>query len=396
MLSLKNARQQWAARQLQNAPFDTVPGGWSRSLGGVDPYLALHARCGCSRADVDAALADGRLWVVPGVRGCIWLVPAADMPLALAVSEAQAKKGMLRELNKLGCDEQTVRALAEAAHAHLSTHGPMTPVALGTALPQVVRFGDAGRKAGVTSNLPGALRLLEWSGRVRRRAKGGVLDTQAYSWEACALALDGPTEPVEQAIALLDRFLDWAAPASLAEFVAWSRLGKTVARQAVEALSPEQVEVEGLGPCLTRAPAPAVQGTFLLPAQDNLQSLRLNPGLLVDPLYHQVEVHTMGKLTATIGASKWIFQRLLVRDGEIVGLWAWDAVPGQVVADEFAPRSPGDARFADEVEPKMKTMADFITHQLGGRAKAVSIDSDAAQRRRVELVRSLRAPPQTG
>ena len=384
MLSLKNARQQWAARQLQSAPFASVPGGWARSLGGVDPYLALYARCGTSRADVDAALADDRLWVVPGVRGCIWLVPRADMPLALAVSEAQAKRGMLRELAKLGSDETAVRALADAALTHLSANGPMPSAALGKVLPQVKHFGDAGRKAGVTSDLPGALRLLEWSGQVRRRSKGGVLDTQAYSWEACSLALDAPTEPVEQAVALLDRFLDWAAPASLDEFIAWSRLGKTVTRAAIEELSPDEVEVEGLGPCLTRPPLPSVEGTFLLPAQDNMQSLRLKPGLLVDPRYHDVEVHTMGKRTATVGASKWIFQRLVVRDGEIQGLWAWDAVAGEVVAEGFEGLS-------DDAGAKMQAMADFITRQLGGKAKAVSIDSDGAQRRRVELVRRLRA-----
>ncbi len=37
------------------APLESPPGGWMRSLGAVDPYLALHARCGTGRGEVDAA-----------------------------------------------------------------------------------------------------------------------------------------------------------------------------------------------------------------------------------------------------------------------------------------------------------------------------------------------------
>ncbi len=90
-LSLTEARRIWSHRQRlgQGADPTEAPGGWLRSLGGVDPCLALFARNPeIVRQTVDGPLDAAKLWVVPGVRGCIWLVPEADRALALRVSGA--------------------------------------------------------------------------------------------------------------------------------------------------------------------------------------------------------------------------------------------------------------------------------------------------------------------
>jgi hypothetical protein len=76
--TLEEARRSWivAQRLTEGGPLRQIPGGWSRAFGGVDPYLALHARePAATGADLDAALANGDVVVVPGVRGCVWLVP---------------------------------------------------------------------------------------------------------------------------------------------------------------------------------------------------------------------------------------------------------------------------------------------------------------------------------
>lgn len=385
MLTLDQARAIWAARQFPDTALGELPGGWSRSLGGVDPYLALFARTGSSRADIDAALGRGALRISPAVRGCIWLIPQQDLGLALAVSEAQSRKPLLRDLARLGCSPQQVQGLAEATSSVLQAKGASTMSALRKELAgAVTSFGEAGRKLGVSSDLPGALRLLEWAGRARRRPVGDVLDTQNYLWLPCSRTLKGPEDPLEQAKELLRRYLRWAAPATPQEFCAWSALGKGVAAKAAKALGVVEVEVESLGTCWDwEAPKLAApEATLLLPAQDNLPSLRGRPGSLVHPDFHQVEVHTMGSRTATIGASKWIFQRLLVRQGEIVGLWAWDRSTQKVVAAGFR-GLPGDA--ADAIT----RTEDFIRQQLAGQARAVSIDSDRAQQKRVKLVQKV-------
>ncbi len=382
MLTLDQARAIWAARQFPGTALEELPGGWSRSLGGVDPYLALFARTGCSRADIDAALGRGALRISPAVRGCIWLIPQQDLGLALAVSEAQSRRPLLRDLAKLGCSLEQVQGLAEATSSVLHAKGACSMSALRRELSgAVTSFGEAGKKLGVSSDLPGALRLLEWEGRARRQPVGQVLDTQSYLWRPCSMTLDGPQDPIEQAKELLLRYLRWAAPASPQEFCGWSSLGKGVAAKAAKALGVVEVEVQGLGACWDWE-APKVSGpeaTMLLPAQDNLQSLRGRPGSLVHPDFHDVEVHTMGSRTATIGASKWIFQRLLVRHGEIVGLWAWDGSAQKVVAAGFR-GLPEDAAEA------ITRTEEFIRKQLAGQARAVSIDSDRAQQKRVKLV----------
>ncbi len=59
--------------------------GWSRSVGGVGPYLTMFARAGLSRESVDQAVADATIHELPAARGCTYVVPARDFALALKV-----------------------------------------------------------------------------------------------------------------------------------------------------------------------------------------------------------------------------------------------------------------------------------------------------------------------
>ena len=52
--------------------------GWMRSVGGAGPYLALFARGGLSRGDVDAAVGSLDIHELPSARGCTYVVPAAN------------------------------------------------------------------------------------------------------------------------------------------------------------------------------------------------------------------------------------------------------------------------------------------------------------------------------
>src|SRR5258708_30168064 len=62
--------------------------GWARSVGGAAPYLTLFARAGLRRAEVDAAVAKLEIHELPCARGCTYVVPAVDYPLALAAGPA--------------------------------------------------------------------------------------------------------------------------------------------------------------------------------------------------------------------------------------------------------------------------------------------------------------------
>lgn len=383
-LDISEARQLWASDQ-QLAGSDrprTIPGGWMRSLGGVDPYLALHARCGVGREEVDAALARGEVSVVPGVRGCIWLVPREDHSLCLRVSAAQARKRTLRELEQLGVPEAQLQALGEQVLQALEG-GALSPAELRAALPEgaVLSLGAPGKKKGHNTTLPAAIRLLEWDGRVVRNQ--AVLDTERYLW---GLPTDAPLErgvspleEAEQARELAQRFFSWCGPASLEEFVTWSGLGKRVARAALQALDLVELEVQGE---TRHAPAELLEGSptgwSLLPAQDNLLSLRANPSLVSRPEFHDLQVHAMGRgRTVPLREARWMFHRCVFHEGELVGLWDWDEDSGELLVGGLG----------EPIEPEAPGLAELCAGLKVLRANA--IDGEKSRRKRWDRVRQL-------
>src|SRR5678815_4881071 len=93
-IDLARARAFWLDRQCLATPGKPplAPilerAGWGRTLGGIDVYLSLRARCpSMRRADLDDEVRDHAVQVVPAVRGCIYLLPRRDVPLALRIAE---------------------------------------------------------------------------------------------------------------------------------------------------------------------------------------------------------------------------------------------------------------------------------------------------------------------
>src|SRR5689334_14902017 len=88
-------RAWWSHRQALDgrlsgaAPADVLrQTGWARSVGGVGPYLTLHARAGTTRKAADKAAANLEVHELPAVRGCTYVLPAADFALALKAGES--------------------------------------------------------------------------------------------------------------------------------------------------------------------------------------------------------------------------------------------------------------------------------------------------------------------
>lgn len=389
-ISLTEARGQWVAAQgLAGTSDAPVPGGWVRALGGVEPYLALKARHpDLDRAAIDAAVAADRLWVVPGVRNCIWLVPTADLGLALRVGDAAYRKRTLRELAKCGVDEAEVQALAQQAHAALAD-GPLSPKALADRLGDAVRsLGAEGKKRGHNTALPAALRFLEGAGELKRVFPDGRLDTNRVVWARVERNLfevsPAPVQPAEQAIELARRFFSWAGPATLAEFVRWSGLTKTACKKAVSALGLEAVTIEGLGAGFagvgSGGPAPA--GPHCLPGHDNLITLRETPAPLVDPAHQAFEVLAMRNKPTPLGAAQWILTRPIVEGGRIVGFWEYDVDAQRCVLGGVEPFDLAAAR--TRLDGIAALLAD-LDHAF----KAHAIDTLKALRQRVAWVDGL-------
>lgn len=403
-ISLAQARIAWAAAQGLGAEarISSVPGGWIRAIGGVDPYLALQARVpSARRADMDASLAAGQIHIVPGVRGCIWLVPRDDVALALKVSSAQARRRQDREMEKLGVTRDEQQQIADAVRAALEG-GPLSTDALRAALPDGMprSLGAAGKKLGHTTPLPATLRSLEWDGLVRRQPEGGRLDTNRYVWTLSMGASpltwgDAPDDPAGQAQALAERFWAWAGVASLDEFVGWAKVGKRVAKAAAGALGLLPIEIDGLGEALVRPQddhlltAPADDGVHLLTAQDNLLALRGAPGVLADPAHHGRKVLGIGgRKGITLANATWMNQRPLIHRGEWIGFWEWDPDAREIVVAGFAPPTEDVIAACRATCDRLRPL---IADDLDGRARANAIDGPKNQRARVDAVRALLA-----
>ena len=106
-IDLDRARAFWFQRQGLATPAGAKANlaevvartGWIRTLGGADVYLAARARvAGLGRAAMDAAVEADALRVIPSVRGCIYLVPGADVPWVLRIAQEAWRPRAEREV----------------------------------------------------------------------------------------------------------------------------------------------------------------------------------------------------------------------------------------------------------------------------------------------------------
>ena len=399
-LTLAAARRVWAHRQFpDDARLPDVPGGWCRSLGGTDPYLAMKARCpAIKRAEVDTALLRDVVYVGPGVRGCIWLMRRKDVSLALRIADSQYRKKTLRDMAKLGVADGELERLGEAILGQLQEE-KRSPELLRELLGErILRLGEAGKKVGHSTTLPAALRLLEADGHIARHQESGQLDTNRYQWGIASpnlltLGTVADDEAGRNA-QLAAHYLEWAAPATVAEFVAWSTLGKRAAAAAFAALDTAQVQIEGYdqpafvlaeqAQDLMAAADREDSRVHLIPSTDNMLTLRGDPMMLADPAHAKLSLLAMGNRTVSLDKARWVHERLIIYQGRWIGVWAWDFEAQVVVLGYFS--DPGrDVRA--EAQRSAEALRPFIAHELEGRARCNAVDGEAGQRRRIASVR---------
>jgi hypothetical protein len=383
-LTLAQARALWWHKQAlagsDRRPLAALIGdsGWLRTLGGADAYLAARARRPTlQRAELDAVIAAGELCVRPAVRGCIYLVPASAVPDLLALNAEDWRRQTEKDLAKIGKTMKVVEALAPGVLAALT--GPMTTDALRKAMPgDIPSFGDAGKKVGLSSPLPLALRLLEFAGKIERTLDGGRLDTERYLWRKTTGKLPAPARDHEGRIArVVDAFLGFAGPATLAQLSAWSGHPQRELKAAIARLDAAEVEVEGMGAAYLRradlaAKPPPPRGTALLALEDNYLN---NHGVAVvtDPRHHAFEVDLWGGTgkAAPLGKANHMLSRSIVVDGLIAGFWEVDPRSEGAAWHTFEPAPAPLARALDELTA---TTARFLLDELG-HARVFTLDT---------------------
>ena len=393
-MDIAKLRAWWAHRQgLDGSLIGATPAevldrvGWARSVGGVNPYLALFARAGISRAEAEAAQASLSIHELPSTRGCTYILPADDFALALTVGQDfSGEAAMARKF--LGVTDDEVEVLCKAVLDAL-VEGDKDPAALRNELGDAVRnLGDAGKKRGMTTTLPLALGKLQSLGLIRRVPVEGRLDTQRYTYTRWD---DGPFSGGLTVVTLEDpyvqlarRYFSWIGPAKTEHFRWFSGLGAGATSKALDPL-----ELEDLGDGWLIPPAdreafeafdvPSMPHYTLIASLDSLVLLRRDVASLVDNPTRGGQRDVAG---ATLGSPD-LQDNAIVDRGAIVGLWEYDPAEQRIV---WVTSTPPD----ENLRAAVLRAETFIRDELGD-ARSMSLDSPKAREPRIKALREMGA-----
>ena len=211
----------------------------------------------------------------------------------------------------------------------------------------ITNLGDAGKKLGFTSALPVALRLLQVQGRVLRLAEDFRLDAKRYFYRRWPDSIPVGKPPKDIDVALAERFLAWAAPATSDDFAFWAGITKTAAKKAMSG----------------RQPPPAVgkrRGIFILPFRDNYFTLHRD----LTEFAKGIKLLDMSNKPAPIEKLTTLHHNAIVVDGELRGIWEYDKDAEKIVWKMFR-KAPG-------VEKAVKETEDFIRDH--GRIRSLRLE----------------------
>lgn len=380
--------------------------GLVRTLGGMDVYLALRARVGgMTRKDADSATESGLVQVTPAVRGCIYLAARRQSGSCLRLAEALSAKRQETDQARAGIKKGEVEKLAKLIPPLLAKQGPMTTDQIRRALPEkaVRALGETGKKVGISSTLPPALRRAEFDGLIERTLEGGRMDTERYLWRVPTKSVfeefDVPEAASELHPVFADLFLRTAGVSGVKAFAAWSGLNQTQSKAAFAALDLVELAAEGekdpvfvlasmkdklLG---EKAQAAAGEAVAFLPFEDNLLSPHGGLQWMVDEAHHAIEVPVWGMpRMAPLNKAKHVMLRSIVAGGKASGFWEYDPDDGRVVTWLFDKAGPQvKARVAAEAD----ALGSFIRDEVG-HGRSFSLDTDEELRKRAGMLRKMK------
>ena len=358
--------------------------GWARSVGGAGPYLTLFARAGTSREAADAAVAALEIHELPAARGCTYVVPKSDFPLALQAGGSCAD-GDMKAAYKLGVTDKEVDKLCDAVLRALES-GPMDPEQIRAATGEASRsLGEEGKKKGLTTTLPLALGKLQPAGEIRRIPVNGRLDQQRYAytlWRPNPLG-KSRLSAEEVNVELARRYFGWIGPATPAEFQWFSGLGVKACKAAMDTLRLESPGEAGFvlpehREQFEKYQAPKSAQYVLASSLDGLSLLRrdlkglLDAGDLERKVYGDRSVVALGSVADL--PSHPIFDR-----GRVVGLWEFDPATDSIAWLPFIRKNR-------DLEQAVARAEEYVRAQLGD-VRAFSLDSPKSRTPRVEALR---------
>jgi winged helix DNA-binding protein len=363
--------EEWLARQLlpprDGASIADVlrSAGWIHTAGGTGPYLSLKARIPkLTRQDVDdLTFRRFEIIEVVSVRGSTMLVPRDDVAVALAAG----RRSFQEHLRKLSFEQGEIETLADRI-VKVIGDGVRNPEGLREEIPpRFIRdLGAAGKKLGFASTLPIALRRLQLQGRLLRLGEDFRLDARRYFYRLWpdSIPIAAPPDDLDRALA--ERFLIWAAPATVDDFAWWAGIGKTAARKALSA---------GQSPPAVRHSSSS-KGIFLLPFRDNY--FGLHRGLSSFAGDSRIQLLDYSNKPAPLARLDSLHHNAIVVDGELRGIWEYDSAEEGIVWRVFHP-TPG-------VEEAIARTESFIREELGDH-KFYAFDHGRTRELRLAFIR---------
>lgn len=388
-------RAWWSHRQgLDGSVREKLPAqilercGWSRSVGGVGPYLTLFSRGATSREAADTAASKREIHELPTARGCTYVIPASDFALGLTVGLDFG--GDMKTALKLGVTEKEVDKLCDAVVMALA-NGPLDPDGIREATGKASRsLGDEGRKRGLTTTLPLALGRLQAEGRIRRVPVNGRFDQQRYkyvNWTPNPLT-KYTASPGAAFTELGRRFFRWVGPATLGEFQWFSGQGVKATKQAVEPLGlvpakpgSDRLLLPDDATEFASFESPTTPQYSLVSSLDPITANRREMQSLIDGKDRERTV-MVDAASKPVGGLADLPSHAILDRGQIVGLWEFDVDSGKIVWATFGRRKDkGLAAAVEETEA-------FVRDQLGD-ARSFSLDSPKSRVARLESLRKM-------
>ncbi|MEQ1824495.1 MAG: crosslink repair DNA glycosylase YcaQ family protein [Pirellula sp.] len=396
-MSLEKMRYWWWKRQgldgslaKSNPAVILTQSGWSRSVGGVGPYLTMFARGHLDRETIDQSVASTKIHELPAARNCTYVVPKCDYELALRVGQA-FEGGDLRVAMKLGVKETEFQMLCIGIKKAL-IQKPMEPSEIRESVGKLCRgLGDEGKKKGLTTTLPLGLSRLQSLGEIRRIPIDGRLDQQRYRytlWDPSPI-VGTYAQDADAHRELARKYFAWVGPATMKEFRWFSGLGIKAAHQAVMEIGIVPIakgddrmvlESDALG--FSKVVVPSKPQYALLSSLDTLFAARRNIEDFIDEKDQSRSVYyEKGKATFR-GISDLPHHGIFDR-GRLIGLWEFDVEQEAIVHQLFV--KPDKA-----LHVAMEVTQDFVRSQLGD-ARSFSLDTPKS---RVPKIQSLLAGSQ--
>lgn len=310
--------------------------------------LAVRTADDPGLGEVDAAFEGGALVRSWTQRGTLHIVAAHDLPWILEATGERQMRQYAGVLRGWGIDDDDVTRAERVARRALRGGQRLNRAELAAALADAGIDVERSRAQHFVTVL--AIRRVLALGPVVPRAGAPTREQYLVGFDDAVSGAPEVSDPVAE---LFVRYIASHGPASVADFAWWSGLALGAARKARDAADARVVEVEE---GLFAAPAPVAAAETAVSA--SAPRARRAPTVLALPAFDEYYISYRDRgvacapaLAARVGpTANGLVRPVLVRDGEVVGLWSHSMAQGRhhlpPVAEPFRRLPAGAVRAA--------------------------------------------------